>query len=209
MLTGLKRKFKMIPLKKNQSIPLKKEGSSLNKVYFGLNWGAIESKSWLGIVKTESVDLDASVVLLDSNKKVKELIYFGKLTSSCGSIRHSGDDRKGDSKKDDTDNETITGVLNGISSDISYVAFVLNSFSGHDFGSIPYSSIRLYEGEVNKPTNVIAKYEVSNDPEFKGKRAILMGLMKRNNTGWDFAALGKSLDVSRLQEVVDKISAYI
>ena len=47
------------------------------------------------------IDLDASCVMLDANLKQLDLVYFGKLRSSDGSLQHGGDEREGDEKGDD------------------------------------------------------------------------------------------------------------
>ena len=66
-----------INLQKGQRINLKKEnGSTLQNVCVGVNWGAIEKKGWLGGVSKEAVDLDASCILYEENNNVLDIIYF-------------------------------------------------------------------------------------------------------------------------------------
>ena len=48
-----------------------------------------------------NIDLDASAILLDKNLRQVDLVFFGKLRSSDGSIQHGGDEREGDEKGDD------------------------------------------------------------------------------------------------------------
>ena len=129
-----------INLEKGQKINLKKEnGVSLNNICVGVNWGAIETKGWFGSVSKEAVDLDASCALYDNSKNLLDVIYFGNLESMDASIKHSGDDVTGDLTGDDgLDNEIITVDFSKLSSNVEFVAFVLNSFRGQDFGTIPY-----------------------------------------------------------------------
>jgi len=136
-----------ISLQKGQRISLAKGGNNLEKICVGVNWGAIEKKSLFGKIKKVAVDLDASVGLFSENKQLVDVVYFGQLTSKCGAIRHSGDDLTGDMEGDDgLDNEVIVVDLTQIPATISQVVFVLNSFRGQDFASIPFASIRIYEG---------------------------------------------------------------
>ena len=98
-----------INLQKGQRINLEKSnGSKLQNICVGINWGAIEKKGWFGGTSKEAVDLDASCALYDDNKNLLEIIYFGKLRSNDGSIAHSGDDLTGDMGGDDgLDNEIV------------------------------------------------------------------------------------------------------
>jgi stress response protein SCP2 len=48
-----------------------------------------------------SIDLDASAILLDQNFQLQDLVFFKQLVSKDGSIRHSGDERKGNESGDD------------------------------------------------------------------------------------------------------------
>jgi len=48
-----------------------------------------------------NIDLDASVIMFDANLKQLDIVYYGKLGSSDGAIKHGGDEREGDEKGDD------------------------------------------------------------------------------------------------------------
>src|SRR3954471_11300577 len=138
-----------INLEKGQRINLEKtNGSKLQSICVGINWGAIEKKGIFGFgSKKEAVDLDASCALYNEAKGLEEVVYFGNLKSKNGAVKHSGDDLTGDMGGDDgLDNEVITVDLGSVDPTPPYVAFVLNSFRGQDFGSIPFASLRVYEG---------------------------------------------------------------
>ena len=143
-----------ISLAKGQKINLKKNnGSDLTTFCVGANWGAIEKKGIFG-TKKEAVDLDLSVGIFDNNKNLSEVIYFGNLKSS--GIIHSGDDRTGDVDGDDgLDNEVIQINLGQIPANIENVVFVLNSYQGQDFATIPFASIRLYEGTPSRVNEIV------------------------------------------------------
>lgn len=80
-----------INLEKGQKINLQKaDGSSLQQVFLGVGWDVVKSKGFFGFGGNGNIDLDASVILFDENKKMLDVVYFGQLQSKDGSIRHSG-----------------------------------------------------------------------------------------------------------------------
>ncbi|RRJ90063.1 TerD family protein [Paenimyroides tangerinum] len=193
-----------IDLQKGQRINLKKEnGSDLQNVCVGVNWGVIEKKGWFGGVSKEAVDLDASCVLYDGSKNVVDLIFFGNLFSKDGSIRHSGDDLTGDLSGDDgLDNEIITLDFSRLNPSVEFVAFVLNSFQGHDFADIPFASIRIFEGSPSRVNNVFATYNIAKEPNFSGSVSMVMGVFYKRNNEWKFNAIGEPTRDRELEETV-------
>ena len=182
-----------IQLEKGQRINLEKSnGSKLVNICVGVNWGAIEKKGFFGGKKLEAVDLDASCATFDANNKALEVVYFGNLQSKNGSIRHSGDDRTGDTGGDDgLDNEVITVDLSRLDPTVTKIAFVLNSFQGQDFKSIPFASIRIYEGNPTRVNEVFATYDIANGPNFAGHVSMVMGVFYKRNNEWKFNAIGE------------------
>lgn len=199
-----------IKLEKGQRINLEKNnGTKLQNICVGVNWGAIEKSGWFGQKKMEAVDLDASCATFDDSNKMLEAIYFRNLKSNNGSIKHSGDDLTGDMGGDDgLDNEIITVDLSRLSPEVTKIAFVLNSFRGHDFKTIPFASIRLYEGTPTKVNEIFATYDIANDASFAGSVSMVMGIFYKKNGEWKFNAIGeatrdKDLE-STLKTVVSK-----
>lgn len=183
-----------IKLEKGQRINLEKNnGSKLQNVCVGVNWGAIEKSGWFGQKKMEAVDLDASCATFDDSNKALEIIYFRNLKSKNGAIKHSGDDQVGDTGGDDgLDNEIITVDLTKLDPQVTKIAFVLNSFRGHDFKTIPFASIRLYEGTPTKVNEVFATYDIANDASFAGSVSMVMGVFYKKNGEWKFNAIGEA-----------------
>ncbi len=196
-----------INLVKGQKINLKKDnGSTLQNICVGVNWGAIEKKGWLGGVKKEAVDLDASCVLYDNSKNAVDVIYFGSLKSKDGSIKHSGDDLTGDMDGDDgLDNEIITVDFSKLSSNVEHVAFVLNSFRGHDFGTIPFASIRIYEGTPTRVNEIFATYNIAKGEGFAGHVSMVMGVFYKRNGEWKFNAIGEPTKDRKLEETIKTV----
>jgi tellurium resistance protein TerZ len=178
-----------IKLEKGQRINLEKSnGNKLQNICVGVNWGAIEIKG-----KMEAVDLDASCATFDDKNKELEVVYFGNLQSKNGSVKHSGDDRTGDMGGDDgLDNEIITVDLAKLPQEVSKIAFVLNSFQGHDFKTIPFASIRLYEGTPTCVNEVFATYDIANNAAFAGSVSMIMGVFYKRNGEWKFNAIGEA-----------------
>ncbi len=197
-----------INLQKGQRINLEKSnGAKLQNICVGINWGAIEKKGLFGLSKTkEAVDLDASCALFNEQKQSLEIIYFGNLKSKDGSIKHSGDDLTGDMGGDDgLDNEVITLDFSKLNPAVSYVAFVLNSFRGHDFGTIPFASIRIYEGTSKQVNEVFATYDIAHGAGFAGHVSMVMGVFYKRNGEWKFNAIGEPTKDKKLQETIDTV----
>jgi tellurium resistance protein TerZ len=198
-----------INLSKGQRIDLRKaSGASLIEFCVGVNWGAIETKGgFLGFgKKVTDVDLDLSAVLLNTEGKLCDHIYSslykkelldkcglppGKLIAANGALRHTGDDRAGDSGGDDgLDNEVITVNLALVPANVGQIFFFLNNCGQEDFSQIPYAKIRMFEGTPTKVKEVFASYNVSAESQYAGRRAMILGRLYRRGEEWKFAAIG-------------------
>jgi tellurium resistance protein TerZ len=195
-----------INLVKGQKISLEKSsGKPLSKLFLGLNWGVIEKKTIFGSGK-ESVDLDGSCAVFNANKERIDVVYYGKLKSKDNSIQHSGDDLTGDVDGDDgLDNEIIAVDLEKLSEEADQIVFILNSFKGQDFATIPFARIRIFEGSFEKVDEVIASFDVANDPKFAGHVSMIMGKLYKRNGEWKFSAIGEPTKDTKLQESVESV----
>jgi tellurium resistance protein TerZ len=197
-----------INLQKGQRISLEKSnGSKLQNVCVGINWGAIEKKGIFGFGGSkEAVDLDASCALFDENKKLIDVVYFGNLKSKDQAVRHSGDDLTGDMGGDDgLDNEVITLDFGSLNPAVKHVAFVLNSFRGQDFGTIPFASIRVYEGTPKRVNEIFATYDIAHDASFRCHVSMVMGIFYVKNDEWKFNAIGEPTADRKLEETVNTV----
>ncbi|CAM3811539.1 Tellurium resistance protein TerD [Flavobacterium branchiophilum NBRC 15030 = ATCC 35035] len=192
-----------INLEKGQRINLEKgNGSKLQNICVGINWGAIEKKGLFG-TKKEAVDLDGSCTVYDANKNAIDTVSFKKLMSSDQAIKHSGDDLTGDLNGDDgLDNEIITLDLARLNPNANYVAFYINSFRGQDFKDIPFASIRIFEGTPSRVQEVFAKYDVANDKNFAGSVSMVLGVFYKRNNEWKFNAIGEPTRDRNIEETV-------
>lgn len=201
-----------LKLEKGQKINLNKSnGTSLKEFCIGLNWGAIEEKNkgFFGIgsgSRQVAVDLDASCVMIDSNKKVIDTISFRKLKSNDGSIIHSGDDRTGDVGGDDgLDNEILTIDLTKVNNSTQQIVFFLNSFKKQDFATIPFAHIRIYEGSKTVVKEVLATYNIASDSRFSGKVSMIMGKLYKKDGEWKFSAIGEATEDDSLDKTIQTI----
>ena len=196
----------MINLSKGGRINLSKDenGNSLDKIFFGTNWGMI--RGMFGLNKT-AVDLDSSVILLDAEGNKVDIVYFGH--KDAAGIHHYGDDLTGDADGDDgMDNETIEITLSGVASRVEHVFFVLNSYKHQKFDKIPYIGIRIYTSPNNKPkrnisdpVNILAQYSLKDMPnEFAGKESIILGEAYRRNGEWKFKAIGEFGNIKNVSD---------
>lgn len=193
-----------INLKKGSTISLKKQGQPLKNICIGLNWGAIERGTLMNILLgKKNVDLDGSVTIFDKEGEEIDTVYYRKLLSRDGSIRHSGDDTTGDTNGDDgLDNEVIRINLTKVHPKAHEIYFYLNSFKGQDFASIPYSKIRIYEGTPKEVDNVLATFNLSSDEKFKGNVTMMMGKLYKNEDNWEFKTLGDPIPAKNIKQTI-------
>lgn len=196
-----------INLEKGQRINLAKEnGNKLTQVCVGVNWGAIEKKGFFG-TKKEAVDLDGSCALYNDQKQVVDVVYFRNMVSKDRAVKHSGDDLVGDTNGDDgLDNEVVSVDLSRLDPSVTFVAFFLNSFQGQDFASIPFASIRIYEGTPSRVQEVFATYNIAGDKSgFAGHVSMVMGVFYKRNGEWKFNAIGEPTKDRDLHQTVETI----
>ncbi len=198
-----------INLSKGSSISLKKEERKLEELCVGINWGAIQKKFMISFFnETETVDLDGSASMFDASGAMLDTVYYRKLLSKDQAVKHSGDDRKGDlDKADDFDNEVIQVNLKNVNANIQQIVFYINSFKGQDFATIPYSKIRIFEGNPKQVTSVFATFNLSSENSFAGKVSMIMGKMVREEGGWKFVTIGEAIGAKNIDETIKTIQS--
>lgn len=172
----------MVSLTKNQTVSLSKQSSALSQLQFGLGWDPIKKKGLFGGLFSggDSIDLDAGCVLMDSSGNTIDTIWFRKLTSSCGSVVHSGDNLTGEG---DGDDEVITVNLTRLPSNVEYLAFTVNSFRGQTFNDVENAFCRV----VDQSGKELARYKLTEQGSHTG---IVISSLRRNAGNWDFTAHG-------------------
>jgi tellurium resistance protein TerZ len=175
-----------ISLQKNQVVSLAKEAPSLTRLHIGLGWDPIKKKAGflsgiLGGGGADSIDLDASVIVTDVNKKIIDEIWFQNLKSRDGSIVHSGDNLTG---QGDGDDEFIRVDLAKLSKDAAHIVVTVNSFRGQTFAEVDNAFCRLVDETTNKE---ICRYELREKGSNTG---FVMAAISRDGNGWAVKALG-------------------
>jgi tellurium resistance protein TerZ len=173
-----------ISLQKGQKISLSKEagGASLTKIVMGLGWDAKKTKGFLGLgAKDQEIDLDASCVLFDENRRPLDVVYFGQLSSRDGSIKHTGDNRTG---AGDGDDEQIIVDLSRIPPVVKSIIFTVNSFTGQNFSQIENAFCRVVNGSNNQE---LARYDLSCTGNHS---AMVMAKVYLHNGEWKMHAIG-------------------
>lgn len=199
-----------INLAKGLTISLEKKGRVLSQVMVGINWGTIKRQLWGITYSNTAVDLDSSVAMVSKNRVIDN-VYYKKLRSTDGAVRHSGDDRIGDTNGDDgNDNETIHVDLRTLNPDVDQVVFYLNSFEQQDFETIPYAKIRIIDATDPNALEELATFNVATDKTFRGYVSMVLGKFVRTNSGWDFKSIGEPIRARNITECIRDISiAYV
>ena len=114
-------------------------------------------------------------------QKVKQLLNSGEL------IVHTGDNLTGEG---DGDDEQIIVKLNSLPARIDKILFLVCIYQGQQrnqhFGQVDNAFIRACDATGKE----IARYSLSNNPEFNGMRSMIFGEMYRYNGEWKFRAIG-------------------
>lgn len=190
-----------INLEKGQKINLQKaDGSSLQQVFLGVGWDVVKSKGFLGFGGGGNIDLDASVILFDENKKMLDVVYFGQLQSKDGSIRHSGDNLTGAGSGDD---EVIRVNLNQIPVQVKSLVFTVNSFRGQTFEKVENAFCRLVDQSNN---HEIASYKLSSQGAHTG---LIIAKIYRHNDAWKMHAIGENVHGRTFQDIVPYVLPHI
>jgi len=167
-----------ISLSKGGNISLAKSNPNLKKIQVGLGWNS-------------DVDLDASAFLLNHKDKVRgenDFVFYNQLTSSCGSIEHTGDEKEGTGTGDE---EIILVDLESIPNVIKKIMFTVTIHDAEgrnqNFGNVDDAYIRLVN-EADK--SEIARFDLSED--FSTETALEFGCLSNDNGEWKFEAIGKA-----------------
>ena len=193
-----------ITLQKGQRISLSKEAPGLTQITCGLGWDVAE-KSGGGFFGAfgggQDFDLDASVLCLDSNKRItdaKDIVYFGNLKHRSGAIIHQGDNLTGEG---DGDDEVIVVDLPKIPQTISRLVFVVNIYDcirrKQNFSQVENAFVRLVNRANNKE---LARYQLSGS-SYTGMTGMTLAEIYRHNDEWKMAAIGNGFKVEGLKDI--------
>jgi len=168
-----------INLQKGQKIDI-----GLTKMTIGLGWDPNEGTG-------HDFDLDASAIMIDSNRKLvgeDYFVFYNNLNSPDGALTHTGDDPTG-GNTDGDDDEAIVIDLDKVDSRVEEILFVvtIEDFERRkqNFGQVRNSYIRIVDNSNNEE---IAKYEL--DEDFSIETGVEFGRLYKRNGAWKFEASG-------------------
>ncbi|WP_201597195.1 TerD family protein [Psychrobacter vallis] len=198
-----------ISLQKGQKISLNKEaGGELTQVKLGLGWDVAQGPQdkkggFLGKLfgggSGDSIDLDASCIMFDSNKQAVDAIWFNQLQSKDGSILHTGDNRTGDG---DGDDEVINVDLSKIPANVVSLVFTVNSFTGQTFETVSNAFCRIVNADNNAE---VARYNLSAQG---GHTAMIMAKVYRHNNEWKMHAIGETASGRTFHDLMPAITPH-
>ncbi|KAL1512166.1 hypothetical protein AB1Y20_005432 [Prymnesium parvum] len=163
-------------------------------VVLGLHWDVTDGVN---------IDLDASVIMLDANLKQLDLVFFQKLVSSDGAVRHGGDEREGDEKGDD---EKIFLELAKVHPAVAYIGLVINSYSGQELDDVKDAGVHLFDAATARD---IFRYEMTNTKELDKHTALVMAMLYREGPEWCARIISEPAQGRTAHDNVDELQRYI
>jgi len=174
----------MVSLSKGQSVSLeKRSGEALTRVIMGIGWDVKQKKGLFGSLfgGNDEIDLDASCLLFSSSGESMDAVWFRQLSSTDGSIVHTGDNRTG---AGDGDDEQIIVDLPKVPAGVQTLVFTVNSFQGDTFDRIENAYCRLVDDTTNQE---IARYDLTGSGPHTAQ---VMAKLSRTGSGWSMTAIG-------------------
>jgi tellurium resistance protein TerD len=173
-----------------------RENIDAPKFTIGLGWDTNSSSTG------SAFDLDASVFMLDQNKKLvsdEHLVFYNNLKSPDEAVEHTGDNLTGDG---DGDDEQIKVDLTKTDSRVSEICIVVTIHDAEsrrqNFGQVRNSFVRIFDAVSNE---VLLKYELEED--FSIETAVEFGRIYKREGKWKFEAVGMGMK-GGLQDYLNK-----
>ena len=158
-------------------------------IAFGIEWDETPQNS-------TALDIDASVLCLNKDRKIEEVVYYGtvkigdRIYSQNKSIMHSGDNLTGEDGDGDADDETIFINLNKVDKKTESIVMVVNIYDaesrGQTFNTSKVMRGRVYDTQTNK---IIFQGDLSL--EQGDSYSLIVGEFRRQGAGWKYVHLLK------------------
>ena len=185
-----------VTLAKGGNVSLSKAAPNLTRVLIGLGWDA---RSTTGA----DFDLDASALMCSGGRVMGDewFVFYNQLKSPDGSVEHTGDNLTGEGEGDD---EQIRVDLSRVPQNVKTLVFVVNSFTGQDFGRIENAFCRL----VDETTGAeIARYNLSGGGSHTAQ--VMAKVYRGSDGGWDMSAIGENASGRTFRDLMPAITASL
>ena len=191
-----------VSLQKGQKVSLTKDNAGLNKIVVGLGWDeAKRSKGLFSFKAQQSIDCDASVIMLSNGKLVapkEDVVFFGNLRHKSGSVQHMGDNLTG---AGDGDDEQIIIDLASVPSQYDRIVIVVNIYQAvarhQHFGMIENAFCRVVDARNNQE---LCRYNLTEN--YNGMTSMIFGEVYRRDNEWKFNAIGQGTTDPGLGELI-------
>jgi len=171
-----------VNLSKGGRVNLEKEAPGLQNILLGLGWDTRKTDG-------QDFDLDASVLMLDSDDKPIDdagFIFYNNKTSPCGSVVHQGDNLTGEGEGDD---EVILVALPKVPEKVAKMVIAVTIHEAdarnQNFGQVDNGFIRVVNNDTNED---IARYDLTED--YSSETSLIFGELYRKEGDWRFVAKG-------------------
>ncbi|SHL25296.1 tellurium resistance protein TerZ [Pseudonocardia thermophila] len=189
-----------VSLVKGQKVSLaKRGGGTLTRVRMGLGWDAVKKRGLFGR-RAQQIDLDASALLFDDQRRLLDAVWFRQLQSKDGAVQHTGDNLTGEGEGDD---ESIIVDLQRLSPAVSQIVFTVNSFTGQDFSQIENAFCRLVDETTGEE---LARYDLSGSGPHNAQ---IMAKVSRDGAGWSMTAIGAVASGRTFQDLLPATAAHL
>ena len=182
---------------------LKKEGTGIRRLRVGLYWTAKHGNIIENL--TSTIDCDLSAILLKNGKFMgnDDLVYYNNLIHKSGTVKHSGDDERGNSKFDRSDTESIILELEEMPKEYDRIILVITIKQAAEkkqcFGKIDNAAVRLVDLDYDGELCVIDLAE-----DYRESTAIILGEVCREVNGWKYYSKNEGLKVNSINKIADK-----
>ncbi len=172
-------------LVKGEDLNLTAKDPTMTNIIVGIGWD-------LNTFDTDTLDLDVSCFLLNKDGKTRfdeDFVFYNNMQDRDSAVVHNGDNRTG---AGDSDDETISIGLNGISFDIVKVMFVLSIYKGEEKDQSISSLKNAYIRVLNASnSHELLRYEIKEDAKSIKDTAMFVASLNREGPKWHFEALGE------------------
>ncbi len=161
-------------------------GLAATKLRVGLGWNPRVNVG-------EDFDLDVLCFLLGEDDKVRskdDLVFYNRLESPRGSVKHTGDNENGEGAGDD---EAILVDLSRVPDDVAKLVFVATIHKARErrqnFGIGDDAYMRVVDRDTNEE---LARFDLSEDACVE--HSLIFGALVKKADGWQFRAIGKGVE---------------